>query len=242
MKKTLLKAAVFVLILTLGFSAVTAASFAADGGIKDSGDDVVTLDDTMFVKCGAFSNEVVKGLLLKGTKVTVADDSIGGWYRVTADELDGWVYGFRMGDTIVDGNSLSDEEKAMYEKEEARSELIGDILAYAETYLGKPYVYGATGPNGFDCSGLLYRVFGDYGISVPRSSRDYGYFGDTVSLENAKPGDVISFARKGGRIHHVGIYLGDDKFIHSASSEGVTITSIYDKYWQPRIYRVARIV
>lgn len=241
MKRMLFKAAIFVLVLALGFSVVTITSFAAGGRTDGSENGTVTLDDTLFVKCGASAHEVVKGLLIKGTEVTVAGDDIGGWYRVASDDIDGWVYGFRKGDILVDGNSVSDEERALYEKEEARCDLMKNIIAYAKSYLGKPYVYGATGPNGFDCSGLLYRVFGDNGISVPRSSRDYGSFGRTVSLSEAKPGDVISFARKGGRIHHVGIYIGDEKFIHSASSVGVTITSIYDKYWQPRIYRVARI-
>lgn len=248
MKKRLLVTAVFVMVLTLGFSVLTTASFATDINEVQLGDGDIEVQSSTFTLMNPSLHEVVKGLLIKGTKVTVVDEKAGGWYRVTADELDGWVCGFVMDKKIYLKDSASDEEKALYEaqkakleQESARNARVNDIIAYAQTYLGKPYSYGSTGPNSFDCSGFLYRVFGDKGISVPRSSKDYGNFGTGVSLSEAKAGDVLVFA-SGGRIHHVGIYIGDNKFIHSASSCGVTITSIYDKYWQPRIYKVKRII
>ncbi len=249
MKKKLQTIAVFIMVLALGFSVLTTASFATDINHVKHSEGNVEIQSIAQVMLSPDLHEVVKGLLIKGTKVTVVEKNFGGWYRVTADELDGWVYGIKVGDKLYPMDSISDEEKAKYEEEQdriehesAREALVTDIIAYAKSYLGKPYCYGATGPNSFDCSGFLYRVFGDMGIDVPRSSRDYGSFGTTVSLAEAKAGDVLVFASSGGRIHHVGIYIGDDKFIHSACSTGVTITSIYDEYWQPRIYLVKRII
>lgn len=99
---------------------------------------------------------------------------------------------------------------------EGRSSLVSIALAQ----LGKPYSWGAAGPDAFDCSGLVVYCYAQLGISVPHSSRALYGMGTPVSLAELQPGDLVFFARK-GRIHHVGIYIGGGNFVHSPRSGDV---------------------
>ena len=99
----------------------------------------------------------------------------------------------------------------------------------AKRFLGYRYVWGATGPNKFDCSGFTQKVFRNVGINLPRVSREQAKVGKYVSFNALKKGDIIFFDtkhRKTGRVTHVGIYLEDGKFIHASSGgKRVMITS-----------------
>jgi cell wall-associated NlpC family hydrolase len=119
------------------------------------------------------------------------------------------------------------------------SSLAGIILAEAMSFLGTPYVYGGTGPDGFDCSGLVYRVFGDHGVELPRTAGGMETMGSAVALEELEPGDLLIFNSP----KHVGIYIGDGNFIHSSSwqGRGVVITSL-DQENYTRRYSAARRV
>ena len=86
--------------------------------------------------------------------------------------------------------------------------------------LGKKYVWGATGPYCYDCSGFTQKVFRDIGINIPRVSREQARVGQYVSFENLRKGDMVFFdthKRKTGKVSHVGIYLGNGNFIHASS-------------------------
>ena len=99
----------------------------------------------------------------------------------------------------------------------------------AKRFLGYRYVWGATGPNKFDCSGFTQKVFRNVGINLPRVSREQAKVGKYVSFDALKKGDIVFFDtkhRKTGRVTHVGIYLEDGKFIHASSGgKRVMITS-----------------
>ena len=98
---------------------------------------------------------------------------------------------------------------------------INDIERNAKSFLGTPYVWGATGPSTFDCSGFTQWVFRDAGIKIPRVSRDQAKVGKYVRYENLQRGDMVFFdtkKRRTGIVSHVGIYLGDGNFIHASSS------------------------
>lgn len=84
------------------------------------------------------------------------------------------------------------------------------IVATARKYLGVPYVWGGEDENGFDCSGLVQRVFAENGISLPRVSRDQARAGVPVAVSDLQPGDLVFF---GDPVDHVGIYAGDGKMI-----------------------------
>ena len=94
----------------------------------------------------------------------------------------------------------------------------GEIrVATAERFLGLPYLWGGTSSFGFDCSGLMYRLFESAGIRIPRDAGDQARFGERVPKEDLRPGDLVFFAYDEGKgeIHHVGMYVGDGSFLHS---------------------------
>lgn len=101
--------------------------------------------------------------------------------------------------------------------------------------LGKPYVWGNEGPNSFDCSGLVQYIYKNaLGKDLPRVSYDQSKVGQAVSREDLQVGDLVFFdTMNKGRVSHVGIYIGNNEFIHAANSKkGViksTLTGYYDK-------------
>lgn len=104
------------------------------------------------------------------------------------------------------------------------------IVNTAMQYLGVPYVWGGTSPNGFDCSGLVQYVCAKNGISVNRVAADQRNNGTYVSRENLQPGDLVFFG-KSGNIHHVGIYVGNGNMIHAPQTgDVVKISSINTEY------------
>ena len=99
------------------------------------------------------------------------------------------------------------------------------IVETAKQYIGTPYVYGGMSPSGFDCSGFVKYVYALHGVSLNRVANDQASDGTWVARENLQPGDIICFtSRPGGSyISHVGIYVGNNQFIHSPRS-GYTVT------------------
>ena len=96
------------------------------------------------------------------------------------------------------------------------------VLATADDYLGTPYVYGGTSPDGFDCSGFVQYVYRRHGVTLPRTSREQAAAGSGISasVTALQPGDLMFFASRGSRIDHVAIYAGERRIIHSTSSGG----------------------
>lgn len=86
------------------------------------------------------------------------------------------------------------------------------IVAYASNFMGTRYVWGGETPNGFDCSGFTKYVYSHFGINIPRVAADQAGVGQSVSRGNLQPGDLVFF---GSDIHHVGIYVGDNCYIHA---------------------------
>jgi cell wall-associated NlpC family hydrolase len=124
-----------------------------------------------------------------------------------------------------------------------------DVVQFAQTLIGTPYVYASTNPKvGFDCSGFITYVFNHFGIAVPRSSVDFTNVGKTVPVAEARPGDLILFTGTDStekQVGHMGLVVTNDndlQFIHSTSGKamGVTITPLND-YYKKRFVRIARI-
>jgi cell wall-associated NlpC family hydrolase len=126
-------------------------------------------------------------------------------------------------------------------------EVAGLRAAVVETALdaiGTPYRWGGTGANGFDCSGLIQYAYGEYGIDLPRVSRDQLRMGSPVDWSTGalRPGDVLGFsAEVGGPPTHVGLYVGEGQFIHS-SPRGVVVSDLREPYWQEHLMAARRMV
>lgn len=114
------------------------------------------------------------------------------------------------------------------------------VMDTAKSFMGVPYAWGGTTPNGFDCSGFVNFVFDGFGIDLPRTSREMlAAAGQPVT--ELKPGDLVFF-NISRSVGHVGIYLGDGNFISATTSRGVTIDSLYSYYWSPKYIGAKRIL
>ncbi|ANE53449.1 hypothetical protein SY85_11890 [Flavisolibacter tropicus] len=123
------------------------------------------------------------------------------------------------------------------------------VMAFAETLMGTPYVYASTNPKvGFDCSGFITYVFNHFNIRVPRSSIDFTNVGKPIPVEQAKRGDIILFTGTDSTerfVGHMGLVVANTdtlRFIHSTSGKamGVTITPL-SKYYRSRFVKTIRI-
>lgn len=118
----------------------------------------------------------------------------------------------------------------------ADSSLASLIIDEAMKYLGVPYVWGGTTPDGFDCSGLVQYVYGKYGVSLPRVSQDQQYAGTRISVSNIVPGDLIFW---GEPAWHVAIYIGNGQYIHAPQTGDVVKISPIDP---SRLSSAARVL
>lgn len=126
----------------------------------------------------------------------------------------------------------------------AAERITADVVRLALESIGAPYEWGGTDANGFDCSGLIQFAYGRLGISLPRRSTAQIRAGSRVDPDRAllRRGDILGFsADRSGTTSHVGLYIGDDEFIHSGSS-GVRISSLRDAYWRRSLVAARRIV
>ena len=108
------------------------------------------------------------------------------------------------------------------------------IAALAMSFVGRPYAWSGLGSNGFDCSGLVARVYAAAGRLLPHSS--FGQFGvgEPVAREVLTEGDLVFFHTYSAGPSHVGIYLGDQRFVHASYSRGVIVSSINEPYYFER--------
>ncbi len=133
------------------------------------------------------------------------------------------------------------KHRGSYNSKSARN-----VVAYAKRFLGTRYVWGASRPGAFDCSGFTqYVMKRAKGRLIPRVSRRQAYYGKYVSRRNLRPGDLIFFdtsRRRRGYVNHVGIYIGNGKFIHASSGKHrVVITSLNKPFYRSRFMWGRRI-
>jgi len=110
--------------------------------------------------------------------------------------------------------------------------IANDIELTAKSLLGIKYVWGATGPSTYDCSGFTQKVYRDAGINIPRVSREQAQVGQYVSFNSLRRGDMVFFdthKRRSGKVTHVGIYLGNNNFIHASSAAKKVVIFNFDE-------------
>lgn len=162
------------------------------------------------------------------------------WYGTPFEIIytdNGW-YNIRM------SNGITGFVSAAYVTKEMEQELGlkgKEVAKTVQNYVGRPYVYGSAGPNSFDCSGLTSYVYRQFGISLPRSSNAQGSVGTYVDKANLREGDLLFFSNRSDRkINHVGIYIGNNEFVHASTSvRGVVRDNLNTNYYV-RNYVTAR--
>ena len=164
-------------------------------------------------------------------KVARLKDSGNGWYRVSFDTCSGYM---KADDCLV--VRYSD-----YENTSAASLLIDDLLAYARTYIGTPYVYGGNSRSGIDCSAFTQQVFNHFGYNLPRTVSAQYAVCRRVSDSERRPGDLLFFNTCGG-LSHIGIYMGNGQFIHAGSIYGVSVRSLSESYFANTYLFAGRII
>ena len=143
-------------------------------------------------------------------------------------------------DDELEGKTSKKAEKAKY------CYLTEQLMNVANDYQGIRYQWGGMSRSGMDCSGFVKTAFNQFHIDLPRTSKEMASRGERVSTSEAKPGDLIFFKNGGSRvINHVGIVIevdGDDiKFIHSATSKGVSINSTTEAYYSKGFVQINRV-
>ncbi len=215
--------AVFMLLLALPTTTAIAESFPCVG--------IVVATDVN-VRAGAGTNHEILSRVNAGVTLDVFERT-GNWFKI----------GIGDGKTAyisADFVSIRPQDVA------ARGTFTAGnrVVQIAKQYLGTPYVYGGSGPNGFDCSGFTSFVYRQLGYSINRVANDQLANGVPVSKNELRPGDLVMFKRPGNStVHHVGIYVGDGMMIHSPQTgDVVKYTSITTGYYNNVYYAARRII
>lgn len=137
-------------------------------------------------------------------------------------------------------NELKNTANENYEKSEEITR--NDIIIKAKEFLNKPYKWGNVGPSSFDCSGFVLYIYSNYAnISLPRVSKDQSLYNQKKKLDEIKIGDLLFFntSSKGKVINHVGIYIGDGKFIHASSAKKKVVISSINEGFYKKVFKWA---
>jgi len=142
------------------------------------------------------------------------------------------------------GHRLPDFSSLSFDRERPMTSVQKGVIQTALSLLGTPYRFGGTTPKGFDCSGLVNYVYrNSAGIILPRESHELARSGEPVSVVDLRPADLVYFKIERQKPLHVGIYIGDAKFIHAPSSRGkVNIQSLGLDYWRARFLGARRVI
>jgi N-acetylmuramoyl-L-alanine amidase len=195
----------------------------------------VVKGDNVNVRSKPQTSAEVLTRLNRGTKVNVYEGSEG-WYKVEyAQGKFGWMYEQYI---VVSGSEVSrgavedasPSVTAPVKQESVSASTQQQLVAYAKKYLGVKYVYGGSSPKGFDCSGFVKYVYKHFGITLERVAASQAKHGTTVNRDSLKVGDLVFFDTNGGHnnIGHVGIYIGEGKFIHASSGRSAREVIISD--------------
>ncbi len=130
--------------------------------------------------------------------------------------------------TVVYEETASSNNYNLYEETADFDSNYTDLAEYALQFVGNPYVYGGTSlTEGADCSGFVMKLYEHYGVSLPRTAGAQATVGYSVSIENAQPGDIISYGYN-GVVGHSAIYIGNGMIVHAATpQDGITTASMY---------------
>ena len=212
----------------------SAGNSSTDNSTSQTSYKAIVNTDSLNMRKGAGTSYSVITKLSKGTVVDVLESASNGWKKIkTSNGTIGWVSGSYLANGVVEQTSTPSTNK------------VQAVIDLAHKQLGKPYVWGAEGPNSFDCSGLIYYVYKNAAsITLPRTSSDQYSAGVAVSRSNLKAGDLIFSSTDGtGNITHVAIYVGDGQMIHAPrNGKNVEKVSINNSYWNKAYVGARRVL
>lgn len=186
------------------------------------------------------------------TAVTVLSEE-SGWSKVSVNNKEGYVASNLLSSSKTQETATSrggvTREKTTEDKTEttttttASSGKGATVVETAKNYIGYRYVYGAAGPNSFDCSGFTSYVFKLHGVSLSRTAKAQYSNGVAVARSDLQPGDLVMFGPSVSGINHVGIYIGGGQIVHAANpSRGVTIDTINSGYYNNNYVGARRVI
>ena len=221
------------------------------------------------VRKEADKNSEVVVKLTQNTSVEVYSEE-NGWSKIKVDGKEGYVSSDLLSDKKVEvtkttnntttnttnnktnnttkKNNVTSRSSTTVREEKQTTQAVSSgkgstVVATAKNYIGSKYVYGATGPTSFDCSGFTSYVYKLHGISLNRTAQAQYSNGTSVSRGNLQPGDLIMFGSSASSINHVAIYIGNGNIVHAANpSRGVTIDSINSGYYDKNYVGARRIM
>jgi cell wall-associated NlpC family hydrolase len=211
--------------LTLSFIIFGATSnFAYADNVTVSSVQLQVLSATVNVRSGPSTGSQRIGQVHQGDIVQAKTKNADNWYQIAFHGETGWVAGWLV---------------QVYQPSAGASRgFAPNIISSAERFLGRPYHFGASGPDSFDCSGFTRYVFSLLGINLPRTANDQARVG--VRVSSLAPGDLVFFGNN-GYMDHVGIYIGNNSFISAANYRtGVTVSSLSD--FRPRYAEARRVI
>jgi len=139
--------------------------------------------------------------------------------------------------------SLPQEPKQRPKRKEGSPTSIEDrLIGELNLLMGIRYHYGDRGQNGFDCSGLVSKIYEIlFGLKLPRSAREMWKVGEPINKDELIPGDLVFFSTSKGNINHIGISIGKDKFVHASRSKGIIVSSLNEEYYARRYIGARRL-
>lgn len=159
-------------------------------------------------------------------------DGGSGWRRIRYGEIEGYV----SEEYLLTGEA-ADRIAGEQGEENTKEVSVGDagnireeLISFASQFIGNPYVWGGTSlTRGADCSGFVQSVYRHFGIELPRVSVEQSEYGEKIAVSEARPGDLIFYA-KNGRVYHVVIFLGEGQVLHASSERvGITVSALNEK-------------
>lgn len=166
----------------------------------------------------------VAGMVAYGEELAVLSE-LDGWVQISYDGTPAYVSSEYVSVDMKLKTALNMTE---FLYGEGVSNVRVELCEYAKQFIGNPYVWGGVSlTKGADCSGFVLSVYAKYGIGLPHSSRAQANMGTSINMSEAKPGDLVFYA-KGGRINHVAIYIGGGQVCHASSPKtGIRVSSAY---------------
>lgn len=218
-----------------------------------------TVSKTLYVNTAAVrlrkeantSSEIITTLSIN-TAVEVTEE-LEGWSKVKVDGKEGYISSSLLSTTKQETSRSSTTVRTATSEQETetsqQTQTTTDtpsgkgttVVETAQNYIGSSYVYGASGPNSFDCSGFTSYVFKQHGVNLNRTAAGQYSNGVAVSRDQLQPGDLVMFGKSG--INHVGIYIGGGQIVHAANtSRGVTIDTINSGYYNNNYVGARRVI